>query len=327
MQTLTKKNIPLIFLAVISVFWAFYYQSSNILNEYGVEKPEWLLLIDGLVVLPILCFWFVKDKKEAAIKAVAYSCLIILLGSFVIPESSKVVWPYFESLRYLAVAAFIVLEISTILTVFFAIKASLTKEQDPDLAISKPIEKFLGKGAISSLLSFEARVWTYALFPKKIKQQNFTGDRHFSCHKKDGAQSNQLGFILIILFELPVMHLLLHFLWSPIAANFTTALTLLGLVFFIAEYRAIAIRPVSILQDRVIVRYGVWNPLRITLSEIAHVRANSIFIRRSDSVKRYNLAGNPNIEIKLNSGKFIYLGVDSPNEFLMTIEEYREKSL
>ena len=102
-------------------------------------KTRMALLIDGLVVLPILCFWFVKDKKEAAIKAVAYSCLIILLGSFVIPESSKVVWPYLESLRYLAIAAFIiVLEVTNFgLTVFFAIKASLIKDKDPDLAISK----------------------------------------------------------------------------------------------------------------------------------------------------------------------------------------------
>ena len=327
MSALAKKNIPLIFLAVICTLWAFFYQNSNIMNENGAEKPEWLLLIDGLIVLPVLCFLCVKDKKEAAIKAVAYSCLIILLGSFVIPESSKVVWPYLESLRYLAIAAFIVLEITTILTVFFAIKASLTEEQDPDLAISKPIERILGKGAISSLLSFEARVWTYAFFSKKIRQQSFTGNNHFSCHKKDGAQSNQLGFILIILFELPVMHLLLHFLWSPFAANFTTGLTLLGLVFFIAEYKAIAIRPVSIFPDGIIVRYGVWSPLRVALSEISHVQSNSIFIRRSDNVNRFNLAGNPNIEIKLNSGKLIYLGVDSPNEFLITIEKYREKSL
>lgn len=327
MQTLPKKNIPFLFLVVISFFWALFYQSSNALNGYGEEKSEWLLLIDGFVVLPILCFWFIKDKKEAVIKTVAYSCLIILLGSFVIPGSSKVVWPYLESLRYLAIAVFIVLEIITIFTVFFAIKASLNKEQDPDLAISKPIESVFGKSAISALLSFEARVWTYALFSKKIRRQGFTGDSHFSCHKKDGAQSNQLGFILIILFELPVMHMLLHFLWSPFAANVITALTLLGLVFFIAEYKAIAIRPISILPDSIIVRYGIWNPLRIALSEIEHIQPNSAFIARSGNVNRFNLAGNPNIEIKLNSGKLIYLGVDSPNEFLMTIEKYREKLL
>ena len=327
MPTLAKKNIPFIFLTVICAFWAFFYQSSNVLNEYGVEKPEWLLLIDGLIVLPVLCFFCVKDKKEAAIKAVAYSCLIIFLGSFIIPESSKVVWHYLESLRYLAIAAFIVLEFTTIFTVFFTIKASLTKEEDPDIAISKPIENIIGKGAISAFLSFEARVWTYALFSKKIRKQYFTGDIHFNCHKKDGTQSNQLGFILIILFELPVMHMLLHFLWSPYAANVTTVLTLLGLTFFIAEYKAIGIRPISIEPEGIIVRYGLWNPLKIPLSKIKHVQPNSKFIRRSSNVNRFNLSGNPNIEIKLNSGKFIYLGVDSPNEFLLTLEKFREKSL
>jgi hypothetical protein len=227
----SKQNIPFLFLLIISASWAFFYQSSNIMNGYGNDKSEWLLLIDGLIFLPILCFLCIKDKKEATIKAAAYACLIILLGSFVIPESSKLAWPYFESLRYLAIAAFIVLEVTTILTVFFAIKDSLTKKEDPDIAISKPIENIIGKGAISALLSFEARVWTYALFSKKIRREYFTGENNFSCHKKDGTQSNQLGFILIILFELPIMHILLHFLQSPYAANVVTGLTLLGLVF------------------------------------------------------------------------------------------------
>jgi hypothetical protein len=320
-QTLAKKNIPFVFLAVISAFWAFFYQSSNALNGYGLERPEWLLLIDGLIVLPFICFWCVKDKKEAAIKAIAYGCLIILLGSFVIPESSKVVWPYLESVRYLAIAAFILLELTTILTVFFAVKASITQNKDPDLAILQPIEKILGKGAISSLLSFEARVWTYALFSKRIKKQFFTGDSHFSCHKKDGAQSNQLGFILIILFELPVMHMLLHFLWLPFAANITTGLTLIGLVFFIAEYKAIAIRPISITSKSVIIRYGVWNPLEVCFTEFEHIKLNSCFIRRSSNVNRFNSTGNPNVEIKLNSGKYIYLGLDSPTEFISAIEK------
>ena len=120
------------------------------------------------------------------------------------------------------------------------------------------------------------------------------------------------------------MHMLLHFLWSPLAANITTGLTLLGLVFFIAEYKAIAIRPISIVPDSIIVRYGMWNPLIIILSDIDYIQYNSKFIRRSSNISRFNLAGNPNIEIKLNSGKFVYLGVDAPNEFILAIEKYRK---
>jgi hypothetical protein len=99
---------------------------------------------------------------------------------------------------------------------------------------------------------------------------------------------------------------------------------LLGLVFFIAEYKTIAIRPISIVPDSIIVRYGMWNPLIITLSDIDYIQYNSKFIHRSSNVSRFNLAGNPNIEIKLNSGKFIYLGVDAPNEFILAIEKYRK---
>lgn len=326
MPILAKKNIPFIFLLIVSASWAFFYQSSNVMNEFGAYKPEWLLLIDGLIVLPILCFLCVKDKKEATIKAVAYGCLIIFIGSFIVPQGSKVIWPYLESLRYVALATFIILEVTTIVTVFFAIKASLTKDKDPDISISQPIEKILGKGTISSLLSFEARVWTYALFSQKIKPQYFNGENHFSCHKKDGTQSNQLGFILIILFELPVMHMLLHFLWSPFMANITTGLTLLGLIFFFAEYKAMAIRPISILPESIIIRYGVWNPVKIYLSDIKSVQRNLTFIRRSGNVNRFNLAGVPNVEIMLNSGKFIYLGLDSPNEFISTLAKYRKIS-
>lgn len=327
MQTLSKNNIPFIFLIVISAFWTFYYKSSNVINDFGSEKSEWFLFIDGLVILPLLCFFFVTNKKEAILKALAYGCLVILLGSFVIPESSKLVWHYLESSRYLVIAAFVSLEIITIFTVFFAIKASLTTEKDPDVSISEPIENIIGNGIISAILSFEARVWTYALFSKKINPQYFVGDQHFSCHKKDGTQSNQLGFILIILFEMPLMHMLIHFLWSPYAANVITGLTLLGLTFFVAEYKAISIRPISIMPKDILIRYGVWNPLKIPLSQIDSIKLNTTFIPRSSNVKRFNLAGNPNIEIKLNSGKFLYLGLDSPNEFVLAIEKYRGKSL
>ncbi|PAJ75061.1 hypothetical protein CJF42_07070, partial [Pseudoalteromonas sp. NBT06-2] len=164
-------------------------------------------------------------------------------------------------------------------------------------------------------------------FSKKIRQQYFTGDSHFTCHKKDGTQSNQLGFILIILFELPIMHLLFHFILSPFAANLTTGLTLLGLAFFLAEYKAISIRPVSITPNSLIIRYGVLNPLEISLANIESIQLSSGFIRRSSNVKRFNLAGNPNVEIQLNSGKFIYLGVDSPSDFILTLEKYRLKLL
>lgn len=318
---LSKNSLPFLLLIVLSGFWAYFYQTTNVINDFGKTKPEWLLLIDGLIVLPIVCFLCIEDKKQAAIKAIAYSCLIVLLGAFIIPESSKVIWPYLESGRYIVLIAFIVLEVTTIATVFLAIKASLNQKLDPDLAISQPIEKVLGSGAISKLLAFEARVWTYALFSNRIKQQYFAGTQHFYGYKKDGAQSNQLGFILIILFELPVMHLLLHYLWSPTAANIVTLLTIMGLTFFVAEYKALAIRPTSLTKDHLIIRYGVWQPVELAFSDIMLIQNNTEFVKRANDVQRFNLSGNPNVEIQLTSGERVYLGVDTPAIFISTLQQ------
>jgi FtsH-binding integral membrane protein len=321
---LKVRSIPFIFLVLASCFWAYFYQSSIWLNEYGSYKPEWLLIIDGLLVLPILCLVCIENKKEAINKAIVYGCLIVLLGSLIIPESSKLYWNYLESLRYLALAAFLLLEVVTIFTVIFAIKASLDKSQDPDLSISEPIESIVGKSAISQLLCFEARVWTYLLFSSRISKNNFEGNSHYYGYKKDGTKSNLMGFIMLIAFELPIMHLILHFVWSPIAANIISALTLIGLVFFISEYKAISIRPISITGESLTIRYGLWNPVKIRHSEIKSVILNYIFVRRASDVKRFNLSGVPNIKIELLSGNKIYLGLDSPRDFIEDLSRYKK---
>jgi hypothetical protein len=321
MNKISKHHIPLIFIFTITIFWSYFYQSSNYFNDFSTQKPEWLLLIDGLIVLPILCFICIKDKKEAVLKALVYACLIILLGSFIIPESSKFIWHLFESTRYWLLAGFVIAEVVTLITVFIAVRASLNKDLDPDKAIVEPIENILGSGMIGQLISFEARVWTYALFAKKIKPELFSGEEHFSCHNKDGAQSNQLGFILMMLFELPLMHLLLHFIGSPFAANLVTGITLLGFAFFVAEYKALAIRPISLAADNIFIRYGVWQPLVVAYNEIALIKINKQTIARASHIKRYNLVGAPNVEIKLNSGHYIYLGLDKPNAFVSSVEK------
>ena len=324
----TKKNFPLLFLIAISLLWTLYYSSNNWINGFGTQKHEWLLLIDGLLVIPLVCFYCLKDDLKAAIlKSIVYVSLIILLGSFIIPQAQKHVWLYLESLRYVVLFAFVLLEVVTIFTVIIAIKSSLNQDKDPDLAIKEPIVKRLGQSFVTSLLEFEARVWTYALFAKKIKAENFIGTQHFSYHLKDGTQSNLLGFIIIICAEIPLVHTLLYFIWSPYVANVISILTAMSLIYFVAEYRAIAIRPVSITNKGLVIRYSVWNPLQLSFSQIESIMLNKKSISRNKACKRYNLFGVPNIEIQLkksNSYKYekIYLGLDNPASFIQSCHEF-----
>lgn len=318
-----KSKIPVLFLLCISLWWGFYYQSNSELNDYGSANYEWLFLLDILVMLPVICFFCIKDKNEAILKSVVLLCLAVFIGSYIIPEQTKHVWHYLEDGRYLVLAAFLLFELVAISTVYFSISVAINKNEDPDLSIEKPIEKYIGEGPVAKLLCFEARMWTYVFFPKRVKPENFRGKQHFTYHKKDGTQSILLGFILLILFELPVMHLFLHFIWSPFAANIVSLLTLFGLVFFIAEYRAVSLRPISLVGDKLVIRYGIYQPLLIPFDEIAGIHKNLKFVKRSRFIKRYNYTGFPNVEIKLNKPfgkvKSVFIGVDNADDFISDV--------
>ncbi|WP_428618564.1 hypothetical protein [Shewanella sp.] len=319
-----KPKIPLLFLVSVSVWWAFYYQSDGPLNDYGEANFEWLYLLDALIVAPLLCFFCIRNKKDALIKALALLCLGVLLGSYIVPEQNKFIWHHLEQGRYLVVAVIVLFELVAITSVILAISSALGQGRDPDLAIDEPITRVLGTGAIADLLRFETRMWTYALFASRIDRHHFSGTQHFTYHQKEGAQSNLLGFILVIAFEVPLMHLLLHYLWSPLAANIISLLTLLSLVFFIAEYRALSRRPISRCRNELIIRCGLSSPMVIPLSNILHVAPNQAFVRRSKQIKRYNYAGIPNVEISLirpmKQVERVYLGVDDPEGFILAMQ-------
>ena len=253
--------------------------------------------------------------------------LVVLIGSYIIPEPSKFIWHYLESGRYMLLAVFLLLEVMAIATVYWPVKAALLKRVDPDLAVAEPIRRLVGTGALSKLLAFESRMWTFALLAKNITFNQFNGEKHFSYHLKDGAQSNLLGFIILIVFELPIMHLLLHFMWSPMVANIVTVVTLFGLVFFVAEYRAVSRRPISLTKENLIIRYGIYQPMVIPLNKIKSMVQHTEHVARAKNNKRYNFAGVPNVLVKLTvpiDGKaVIYLGVDHPVLLLAAIKEFK----
>lgn len=329
MTSAIKPKIPLLFLIAMSAWWGFYYQSNSSLNDYGAANFEWLFLLDGLLVLPVLCFICIDDKKQAAIKAALYSCLIVLIGSFIIPEPSKLIWPYLESGRYLVLAGFFIIEVIALLTVYIAIRVALTKRQDPDVAIASPIQHFVGNGITASVLAFETRMWTYALFGKSISFAQFGGQQHFSYHNKDGAQSNAMGFILLMLLEIPLLHIVLHFSWSAIAANIITVVSLFGLVFMVAENRAMSRRPISLGNNELIIRYGIFNPRIVALNNIASITRSQGYVARTKNSKRYNYTGEPNVVISLITPEQgierIYLGMDNPTQFINAVNEYRQR--
>ena len=191
-----------------------------------------------------------------------------------------------------------------------------------------------GDTPVTRLLVLEARIWFYALFASRRYPPQFPGDAHFSCHAKDGHASNQLGFIVLILVELPIVHVLLALFWSSQAAWIMSLLTLWGLAFLVAEYRASLLRPISLERDELVIRYGVLVDLRVPIRDIGSVCPAHVAVpRRESGSLRCCEAGVPNVRINLArpldmptlSGRGrrierIHLGVDAPARLVACIE-------
>ncbi|WP_144208073.1 hypothetical protein [Shewanella donghaensis] len=327
-----KSKAPFISLICVSAAWIIFFKYDLWINDYGAAQFDWLMLIDGLITLPLVCFYCLKSKKLAFVKSLGYFALLILLGSYIIPAKNQLIWPYLTQIRYLLIGGFILIELVSIACVLLAIKTALKSGEDPDIAIDNSIKGLFGDSIIATIVAFEVRVWSFFLCAHLINASSYRGEVKFSYHKKDDNQSNAFGFIMMIAFEIPLMHIVIHFIFSSLTANIVTGLTLFSLVFFIAEYRAMSRRPISIshknnsvgcYERQLHIRYGVFNCYSIKLNNIQSVELNSERVRRAEGLKRFNFSGVPNVKINLvvpiANVKSVFIGVDNPNALIQAL--------
>lgn len=143
-------------------------------------------------------------------------------------------------------AGIVVVELLLAWRVLRFLFSALSLRAFEDDAIEPKFAGWFGNGAFSALLAIEFRVWYYALLHRTRSQIVLEGDQHFSTHRKDANQADQLDFIFLVVLELPVLHLVLHSYELATLAWVLSGLSLYGLLFLIAEYRATALRPVSL---------------------------------------------------------------------------------
>jgi hypothetical protein len=166
---------------------------------------------------------------------------------------------------------------------------------------------------------------------RKGELLRYRGEQHFSYDKNDGNVSNQFAMIMVMLFEMPLSHLMVHLMSvKPWLAWTLDILTLWSMLYLVAEYRASHWRPVSLDRDALLVRNGVFAADRVvdySLIESA-VRCKDD-IRRQRGILRFRQFGSLNVEIRLREGSTlaggfggarpvlkIYLSLDQPDAFI-----------
>lgn len=312
-----RFGFALVVMMVMAAQYA-YFRLPSIANDYGNDMAEWPLVVDLLVTLPLLyCFIFRPTPKAFAVRCLGILSLGTLFGSMVIPDGSKHIWRMLESAWPVLATGMGVLEVCVLIFVARRIRALTRKDGDVDTAMQTVLYDRFGRSGLGPLAWFEARIWYYGVLLRKSAQLRYRGEQHFSYHQHEGNASNQCGFIMIILFEMPLAHWALHLMASPMVAYIADALSLWTLLYLVAEYRATHRRPVSLDASALLIRCGVFATDRaVPYEAIVAVNRFEGAARRTRGLLRYRQCGRANVEIHLRAGSSLenMLGVPKPVE-------------
>jgi len=301
-------------------------------NDFGRDVVEWPLLADLLITFPLLYYFMFRPSLRAfLLRWLTFAALGFWFGSLVIPDEGKVIWRGVESLWPLYVALQAALELYVLVFLVRKMRALTRMGGDVDGAMEQTIRGRLGRGAAGWFALFEARIWYYGLFMRKGAQLRFRGEQHFSYDKNEGNASNQIAVIMMLLFEMPLSHLLLHLVAvKPLLAWIVDGLTLWSLLYLVAEYRATHWRPVSLDKDALLIRYGVFAADRVVpYGMVESISRRSGYVPRERGVLRLRQFGGANVEIRLRPGSRlpgfagreqvvtrICIGIDKPDAFI-----------
>lgn len=302
-------------------------------THYHVSRdmpvPEWPLAVDLFVVVPLAYLVALRPPPRRALLGVAaVLSLGVLFGSLVLPEQDQTLWSAIEPLRWLFVAAVAASQLGLMALVAIDVAKS-PPHANLELALHAALERRCGPGMVTRLLKVEGRMWLYALGRRDRRLQFREGER-FLGWKQGGNASNQAGFLILLAAEIPVLHVLLH-LVSPMLAVVVTAASVYGWLFMLAEARATRLRPVTVTDDAIQLRYGLVADMTIPLGRVRHVEPWRSTPGRARRRLRFAGMGSANVRIELAPGtrlmaalgeqevSEIFVGLDEPDRFIRCV--------
>lgn len=305
-----KRWFGLIVLAAMSAHY-FYFRVPFMANDYGRNMADWPLLGDLLVTFPLLYYFMFRPSLKAfLLKWLVFAMAGCAFGSAIIPDGSKDLWRGIERIWPVLALVQGALELCLLVYMVRRIAALMRLDGNADEAMATAIRgRFAGTGFAPFAL-FEARIWYYGLFMRRGELLRYTGQQHFSYDKNDGNVSNQFALIMVMLFEMPLSHFMLHLVAvKPVYAWVVDVLSVWSVLYLVAEYRASQWRPVSLDEKAVLIRCGVFAADRtVSYDMIESVARCGNDIRRQRGVLRYRQFGSMNVEIRLKAGSKLMNG-------------------
>ncbi|WP_313919764.1 hypothetical protein [Tahibacter sp.] len=318
-------------IAIYAFSWQILGQPPEWLRASG-DLPQWPATFDLLLTVPAVYWWLHRrDRRRAALGALALAGVGIWVASVILPDTSGPAWSALRLLRNvgLGLGLVVALEVGIVVSMLRLV-VRLARDRNPDYALREGVQQHFGTTLPARVVAFDMRMWLH-VFAGARRAWHYAGDTHFSYHRKDGNASNQQAFLILMLIDLPIAHAILTVFASATTAWIVTLLTVLSLALMFGHYRATLRCPVSLDSDTLYLRYGLAvAEAAVPLAAVAQATpCRDDLPRRAPGVLRLNEAGTPNVHISLHEpvvvvGWFgierrvdtIVLGIDQPREFL-----------
>jgi len=299
-------------------------------NLHGAWLPAWPLPVDLLLFGALYYLLFRPAPQEFLLKAVLLAAAGLSFGYLALPAVRAALARLIEENQLALALTYGMFELLVLGLLMRRVRAMLRASGNVDAVLRASLADKFGTGWLGRLAHFEARIWYYGLFMRKDAPLQFEGQQHFSYANNDGNVHHQFCLVMLLMFDMPISHCFIHFALSARLAWLMTALEAWNLLYFVAQYRASKVRPVSLGAHTLHIRYGVLaRDLDLPLRLVARAVPMRDTDQRQRAEWRYRQFGALNVMIELHDGahlpdifrlprpvRRIALSIDDPAQFM-----------
>ncbi|PTB96862.1 hypothetical protein C9994_05515 [Marivirga lumbricoides] len=334
MNKILSINRPyLAFLVIIFLFAALTILSQSDAFNIHAANLSVGITADLLIVIPL--FYYLLIRKTSIPKTTVIPIMVVgmILGFYIIPPENQYFLSQFKSFALpaieVAILSFIIYKVRKAVVLF-----NRTKERSKDFfnVLIKICSEILPKALVMPFAT-EVSVFYYGFMvwgKRKLTKDEFTH------HKFSGATAVLSVFLLIILVETFVIHLLL-IRWNTIVAWIITGLSIYTALQVWGIIKSIPQRPIIIHGNGLTLRYGILNETFIPFENIDRIESFNKSINEEDQIVTLSPLGELeayNILISLKSEgnmKGLYgirkkynriaFHIDNKEEFLSSLQK------
>lgn len=249
----------------------------------NLDQPLTLgISLDLLLTVPFIYFLLIRKTDISKTTVVPVMIVGLIIGSYFLPVEHQ---GYLEVFKFWVLP---IIELSVIGFIGWKVRTTIVKYRSikgdsPDFFTSlKNTCHEVFPGRIAELVAMEVAVIYYGFINWKTRtiQEN-----EYTYHKKSGTPGLLIGLIFVICVETIGIHFLLAS-WSHTAAWILTALSVYTIFQVFGFAKSLSQRPIIMLDDRVILRYGIMSETEIYFEDIEEIELSRKWDKKDKMSKK-----------------------------------------